>query len=172
MTPLFWEWGVHFWCYFDVLKWITCDNVAFKDIFVTKMYVNVIHTITDTGVMFYDIQNYSWPMYCINKQQRHTSHKNWFLIMYIRLIFCNFSIPLLSCCNASWYHLFADIIYRLNGLQLGCNCNYALCVILGATAPRLLLYLFRIVHIWLCHTEWESSQFAILTILVSLCCLY
>ena len=43
---------------------------------------------------------------------------------------------MLQCVIAS---LFADSIYRLNSLQLGCNCRYALCVVIGVTAPRLLM---------------------------------
>ena len=57
---------------------------------------------------------------------------------------------LLACCKTLWHHLFGDIFNRLNGLQLGCNCRYAMCVAIGVTAPRLLylfVYLFRIMYI-------------------------
>ena len=56
---------------------------------------------------------------------------------------------LLARCKTLWHHLFADIINRLNGLQLGCNCRYAVCVAIGVIAPQLLyfLYLFRIMYI-------------------------
>ena len=48
---------------------------------------------------------------------------------------------LLAHCKTLWHHLFAVIINRLNGLQLGCNCRYVMCVVIGVIAPRL-LYLF------------------------------
>ena len=57
---------------------------------------------------------------------------------------------LLARCKTLWLHLFEVIINRLNGLQLGYNCRYALCVVTGVIAPRLLylfLYLFRIMYI-------------------------
>ena len=57
---------------------------------------------------------------------------------------------LLARCKTLWHHLFEVIIYRLNGLQLGYNCLYALCVVTGVIAPRLLylfLFLFRIMYI-------------------------
>ena len=57
---------------------------------------------------------------------------------------------LIARCKTLWHHLFADIINRLNGLQLGCNCRYALCIAIGVIAPRLLyviIYLFRIMYI-------------------------
>ena len=40
-----------------------------------------------------------------------------------------------------WHHLRANIINRLNDLQLGCNCRYAMCVAICGIAHRL-LYLF------------------------------
>ena len=57
---------------------------------------------------------------------------------------------LLARCKTLWHHLFEVIINRLNGLQLGYNCRYALCVVTGVIAPRLLylfLYFFRIMYI-------------------------
>ena len=37
-------------------------------------------------------------------------------------------LVLLAHCKTLWHHLFAVIINRLNGLKLGCNCRYAVCV--------------------------------------------
>ena len=57
---------------------------------------------------------------------------------------------LIARCKTLWHHLFEVIINCLNGLQLGYNCRYALCVVTGVNAPRLLykfLYLFRIMYI-------------------------
>ena len=56
---------------------------------------------------------------------------------------------LLARCKTLWRHLFEVIINHLNGLQLGYNCRYALCVVTGVIAPQLLylfLYLFRIMY--------------------------
>ena len=54
---------------------------------------------------------------------------------------------LLARCKPLWHHLFEIIINRLNGLQLGCNCRYALCVVIAPRLLYLLLYLFRIMYI-------------------------
>ena len=57
---------------------------------------------------------------------------------------------LLACCKTLWHHLFEVIINYSNGLQLGYNCRYALCVVTGVIAPQLFylfLYLFRIMYI-------------------------
>ena len=45
---------------------------------------------------------------------------------------------LLAHSKTLWHNLFAVIINRLNGLQLGYNCRYAMCVVIGVIAPRLL----------------------------------
>ena len=69
-------------------------------------------------------------------------------------------ILLLARCKTLWHHLFEVIINCLNGLQLGYNCRYALCVVTGVIAPQLLylfLYLSHYVYYYVIPSESPAS---------------